>query len=262
MQTARAGHIAILLGDGSVLVAGGFSQINSNNKLFNSGIEIFSPGEGPTGTFALQGQLSDKRGFAAAVLMPNGKVLVTGGRDETTVHASTDVFTPGVGVVPGPEMEFARFGHTATAIGPDSNVFLMYGGFSDLQAVAAVPVADGIDANLVVLPAPFAITPTGTASIGDHSAVRLSDGKVLIMGGSNNVGESQRFSFTFELKTSPTLFLVPTLVDSLEFPRAQATVLSHSSGQVMLFGGAEKKQGENNFTTLPNGEVFFPAVEP
>jgi hypothetical protein len=258
LLAARASHTATLLNDGSILFAGGFSQNNSAQKAFIDSVEVLVMTSSNSGTFSLQGTMSEKRGFAASVLMPNGKVLITGGRDENTVFKSTDVFTPGVGVVPGPDMFEARFSHTATAAGPNGDAFIMIGGFKTPAGNLATAIIDGIGADLNPLPGePFAILPQEIGLIAEHAAVRLSDGKILVAGGSQNTGATVGACVTFEFKATPFPILIPTTVDDLEFPRAKATAIAHSSGQAMIFGGAFTDP--NGITaTRSEGEIFFP----
>jgi Galactose oxidase, central domain len=257
LLSPRAGHTATLLKDGSILFAGGFSQINSPVKAFIDSVEILVMTAANSGTFSAQGQLSEKRGFAASVLTPDGKVLITGGRDENTVFNSTDIFLPGVGVTPGPEMFRQRFSHTVTAVGPNADAYLMIGGFENSAGSLATSVIDAFDANLVTLSSavvPFAILPV---LLADHTAIRLSNGKVLICGGSQSNGNTINNSFVLEFKAIPVPILIPSNVDALEFQRSKATGLAHSSGQAMIFGGADT--ADAGTSTLKTGEIFFTA---
>jgi hypothetical protein len=260
LLSPRAGHTATLLKDGSILFAGGFAQVNSPVKAFIDSVEVLVMAASNAGTFSAQGLLSEKRGFAASVLTPNGKVLITGGRDENTVFNSTDVFTPGVGVVPGPEMFEQRFAHTVTAIGANADVYVMVGGFKNVTGNLATAVIDAFDANLASLSSeaiPFAILPE---LLAEHTAIRLSNGKVLISGGSQNNGDTVNNSFVLEFKAGLVPLLIATNVEALEFPRAKATGLAHSSGQAMIFGGAFTDPAGS--TTLKNGEIFFTSGQP
>ena len=68
-MVTRAAHVAIRLGDGTVLVAGGSSDFTA---------EIYNPA---SGTFTQTGSLEAIRDFSAAVLLPDGRVLVSGGSE-------------------------------------------------------------------------------------------------------------------------------------------------------------------------------------
>jgi hypothetical protein len=73
MMTVRDSHFAILLANGTVLVAGGsFGSAGAfTAELYDSG----------SGTFTQTGGMETGRALAAAVLLPDGQVLVSGGSD-------------------------------------------------------------------------------------------------------------------------------------------------------------------------------------
>jgi hypothetical protein len=79
MMIARDSHIAIRLASGDVLVAGGPFDFSSGFT-FTSGFtaELYSTG---SATFTETGGLETGRTLAAAVLLPDGRVLVSGGSD-------------------------------------------------------------------------------------------------------------------------------------------------------------------------------------
>jgi hypothetical protein len=69
MMTARDSHIAILLANGIVLVAGGSSVFTA---------ELYTAA---SGTFTQTGSMQTERALPAAVLLQDGRVLVSGGSD-------------------------------------------------------------------------------------------------------------------------------------------------------------------------------------
>jgi hypothetical protein len=73
MMTARDSHFAILLLNGDVLVAGGSFTSSSGftAELYNT----------VSGTFTQTGGMEIGRALAAAVLLPDGRVFVSGGSD-------------------------------------------------------------------------------------------------------------------------------------------------------------------------------------
>ena len=73
MMTVRDSHFAILLANGTVLVAGGpfGSSGGLTAELYNTG----------NGTFTETGGMETSRALAAAVLLPDGRVFVSGGSD-------------------------------------------------------------------------------------------------------------------------------------------------------------------------------------
>jgi len=77
MTVSRRGHSMTLMNDGRVLVAGGISCCGSSSEFFTASAEIFDPS---TGTFTARGSLSTARAHHAATLLPDGRVLIVGGR--------------------------------------------------------------------------------------------------------------------------------------------------------------------------------------
>jgi hypothetical protein len=87
MRSGRHFHIASLLPDGRVLVMGGLTAVGGNTYN-NSTAEAFDPSTG-NWTPTLRPQKGRQRGHRA-LLLPTGRVLVTGGTDE----ASAEVYIP------------------------------------------------------------------------------------------------------------------------------------------------------------------------
>jgi Galactose oxidase, central domain len=88
MTTARANHIAVLLPNGKVLIAGG--EINGFPTQALTSAELYDPS---TRTFTPTGNMNAPRDRPAAVLLPNGKVLVAGGAQDL----SAEIYDPSAG---------------------------------------------------------------------------------------------------------------------------------------------------------------------
>jgi N-acetylneuraminic acid mutarotase len=83
-------HTATLLPDGKVLVAGGFGTTNTSDRAF-----VFDPEYGTNGLWTTVGSLNIGRWRHAAILLPNGKVLVVGGEDKDfNFLKSAEIFDP------------------------------------------------------------------------------------------------------------------------------------------------------------------------
>ena len=74
MTELREEHTATLLGDGRVLVAGGFAYDQQNRRIPTA--EMYDPA---TGIWGSAGSLRDARSGHTATLLKDGRVLVTGG---------------------------------------------------------------------------------------------------------------------------------------------------------------------------------------
>ncbi len=103
METPRATHTATRLEDGRVLICGGFITTNANISLSTASAEIFNPG---SNTFSPLPDMTRERAGHAALLRPDGKVLITGGGrldgtgfltdldDAEIFDPATNMFTP------------------------------------------------------------------------------------------------------------------------------------------------------------------------
>jgi hypothetical protein len=84
MTLSRNGHKATLLPNGKVLVAGGFYYSNSFSGIYLSSAELYDPA---FGQWTRTGDMNVASGGHTATLLPNGKVLVTGGYNPGFVPA-------------------------------------------------------------------------------------------------------------------------------------------------------------------------------
>ena len=110
MSWARDGHSATPLPDGTVLVAGGGTNIfdsATKSTLVTASAELYDPA---SGTFSPTGWMTTPRLTQAAVLLNNGQVLVTGGQLSSPPEVPTrsfvgstsaELYTPAV-LIPAP----------------------------------------------------------------------------------------------------------------------------------------------------------------
>ena len=93
MNVARCGHMAVLLSDGKVLVAGG-SDLVANRVHDLSSAEIYDP---ITGKWVETGSMNSQHPSERAALQSNGKVLVyEGGFDKYPIHGH-ELYDPATG---------------------------------------------------------------------------------------------------------------------------------------------------------------------
>ena len=121
MATLRFGFSATVLNSGQVLIAGGSSSSNEGPALASA--EVYDP---VTGAFHVTGTAAEPREFHTAVLLGNGKVLVTGGLPASpgSPLTGTDIYDPATGSFSsGPKLSGRHTGHTATLL-QDGNVLV------------------------------------------------------------------------------------------------------------------------------------------
>jgi N-acetylneuraminic acid mutarotase len=176
-------HTATKLQSGLVLVVGGFNRQAGQGLVPVKTAELYDP---VTKTWSATESMLSSRVFHAATLLPNGKVLVTGGltpgADKSLISAATaELYDPATGhwthIHP---MSVARHGHTATLIG---NIVLIAGGSSGPDSL---PRANPISSAEIYNVTTGVWSSTGSMNDprGFHRATLLNDGTVLVEGGS------------------------------------------------------------------------------
>ncbi len=165
----RRGHVAVRLRDGRVLVAGGVVGDAPSTRL-SATAEIYDPA---TGRWTPTGSMRDARGDHRAVLLPDGRVLVTGIGERSP--STAEIYDPATGTWSATaNMGVPRSGHTATLL-PTGKVLVVGGTGSD-GPLASAELYD---------PAAGTWSPTGQMSTArsGHTATLLASGLVLVAGG-------------------------------------------------------------------------------
>ncbi|WP_437877508.1 Kelch repeat-containing protein [Sorangium sp. So ce513] len=175
MTVPRSTATATLLVSGKVLVAGGYN-ISAD---YLQSVEIYDPSSSPP-VWTTATPMSSKRGDHTATLLPNGKVLLTGGWSAPMVgSASAEVYDPGTNVWAGVgSISVVRIAHTATLLG--NGKVLLAGGFNyGIPSTTYHSSAELYD--------PAATTWGSVASMSyariAPTATLLNDGRVLVTGG-------------------------------------------------------------------------------
>jgi hypothetical protein len=208
MSAARAGHTATLLDDGTVFVAGGTSAFDFSDPLgalgsVHDSTEIFDPTGG--GSWTAGPDLPKPRVMHAATLLADGRVLITGGIDITTI------------IIPVP-----GFTNDCRVYNPGSGGIENVPNFSGVRAI--------------------------------HSQLLLSDGSVLMVGGTDGNLITQVFTplaSCSRFTTNPDGW---TSVASLGSARALYTTLIETGGHVYVLGGVSAVDLVN-YTGTPVLEV-------
>ncbi len=217
MTVPRVAHTATLLSDGRVLIAGASGY---GGDLVASA-ELYDPA---TGTFTKTGSMTTGRDDHTAALLSDGRVLIVGG-EGYEASASAELYDPKAGAftATGPPIT-ARYSHTATLLA-DGRVLIVGGSNHDDPGVRRVASS----AELYD-PATGAFSQTGSTTTDrvDHKATLLTDGRVLIAGGSWRDGSAE----VYDPKTG-TFTRTGSMTTDREFHTA--TLLS--DGRVLIAGG-------------------------
>ncbi len=183
-RTARYFHTATLLGDGTVLFVGGAQQ-NAAPFATAGGAEIFDPS---TQSFRLTkvGPVLS-RVFHTATLMPDGRVLITGGLDGSSGSptATTEIYIPGAmddRFLSDQPLGQARALHTASLLSDGS--VLIVGGEAEAAPGAALETTERFVRGGTMRPPQPPDAPFGRAG---HLAIALGKDRVLFLAGTTSL---------------------------------------------------------------------------
>ncbi len=255
---AREEHTATRLADGRVLVIGGW---RGGWFRGGGGLDTAERYDPATGRWEGAGRMGVRRMDHTATLLPDGRVLVTGGKpgidagDYATAGAeiydsSTDRW------VPAAPMAHARQGHTATLL-PDGRVLVVGGSGAGLDtdthtAEAYRPSADRWEP----------VAPPLHGHI-NTSAALLADGTVLIV---DNVAGSERYdpaANRWRPVPPPVLPIswvaIAPLPDGRVLAVSEATVAAYdpATDGWQHLGTLVTPRIQPTTTALPNGQVVL-----
>jgi Ca2+-binding RTX toxin-like protein len=183
MNDYRWEHTATLLPDGRVLVAGGFGGLPTGTGLNAQPVvntaEIYDPA---TNTWTPTGSMNVRRALHTATLLPNGQVLVAGGRwcpnappatcDFTFRTATAELYNPATGTwTPTGSMNEAR--HTTASVLLFDGRVLVPAGFTN--------GGNGFNGDLYnVATGTWTLTSNMNFPRARQGAMLLQDGRVMV----------------------------------------------------------------------------------
>ena len=240
LNTARSNHTATLLQNGQVLVVGG----RGVRDLLAS-VELFDPAANNWTTLL---SLSHARVEHTATLLQNGQVLVVGGRGVRDLLASVELFDPATNNwTTLPSLSQAREEHTATRL--ENGQVLIVGGQCSPSSCGTLDSAELFDPNTKAWTTLARLTDARL----DHTATRLENGQVLVVGGNVVNGPVLDSAELFDPKMNQW-----TTLARLTKAREEHTATLLQNKQVLVVGGGSVR-GDSG-PVLDSAELFDPKM--
>ena len=207
--------------------------------LSSAGLLLRAESPQAVGTWASLGNTPESRVGAAAVGLPDGRTLITGGSVGGAATDSVVMFDPADGSFTAwGNLMTPRVGHTATLL--DDGRVLIAGG--------TVGTLISADVELFIVGAHGSVTGGQmTQPRTGHAAAKLVDGRVLIAGGTGTDGVLQNA----EILDPASGTTVPTILPMLS-ARTRASATTLIDGRVLIAGGNDGTQD------LASAELFNP----
>ncbi len=245
MSTPRANHALVRLADGRVLVIGGDVSTLNGPRTLTAGCEIYDPS---LDTWSATGALTVPRANHAAILLPDGHVLVSGGVTGSGVLISTvsgcERFDPASGTWSSVgAMALDRSGHTLTLL-PDGGA-LAVGGYSQPN-LGSNPVSTAECERFSALSGTWTVTASMSIDRSYHGAMVLGDGRILVAGGYSSTLSGPLSACEIFDPISSTWTVGPSMSD----PRTGPALVRIGDGRAMAIGGS------GTVSRQPSTEVF------
>ena len=227
MNHPRSRHSATRLPSGKVLLAGGWFETSLGQIVSNATAEIFDPS---TGLFTPVGNMTKARADHAAILLPNGTVLVTGGSQITPQgfldYDDCEVFDP-IALTFSPIaglMSGARSTHEMFHL--DGGKIIALGGSETSVAADVYDIATGL------------FTPTNVPTNERPrfgAAIAQFDSEGVVLAGGDSSG-SVVYSY-------PVTQFMQNTGSGLNRPRSYATATRVAPDQILIAGGIDFANG-------------------
>jgi hypothetical protein len=198
-----------------------------------------------TGHWVSSGTLTQARSGAAAVLLPDGRVMITGGDVNGSASFSVEMFNADGSISSAAPMSAARSGHSALLL-TSGEVLVTGGQTNGGGATNSAELYDPFED--VWLPAPAMLD----ARTG-HTALQLPDWTVLVIGGTNSGGPVsgvERYSRDTNSFSHAGV---------LNHPRTDAAAAVLDDGRVLVAGGiTTDASGQTGVSA--SSEIFDPVT--
>ncbi|WNG54922.1 DUF5011 domain-containing protein [Archangium gephyra] len=221
LNTQRFHHTAVLLPNGKVLVAGGRTGEYDSATLASA--ELYDPA---TNSWSYTGSLNTARAYHTITLLPDGKVLVTGGNDAADgLISSAEIYDPATGRWTAvASLGTGRASHTATLL-PNGKVLVAGGSGIDIALSSSAELYDPATNT-------WAATGSMLSPRRFHTANLLPDGRVLVAGGYHQFTGIQTASDLYDPATGKW-----TKTAFMNVDRYKHTATLLNNGTVLAVGG-------------------------
>ena len=245
LNTERAGHAAVTLQSGKVLVSGGCVAWKDN---FTAACDLYDPA---TGLWTATGAMSTPRSEHGLVLLQSGKVLAIGGfykdGSQEFYLNSCELYDPASG-------SWSQTGSLAEQRTVFATVLLPSGKVLVAGGLYKNPSAEDIYMDGVEIYDPAAGTWSAAAKLLQsrtaHTGTLLASGKVLVVGGATQGYTPLNTSEEYDPSAN-----VWTAAGNMSSPRAGHTTTRLSNGKLLTAGGAA-----SIFTITGGCEIYDPAA--
>lgn len=241
---AVASATATLLNDGRVLVVGGYvyKSATSTVRVYQKAAWLYDPSQN---AFVSAGEMSVARGDHTASLLPDGRVIVTGGYDGSNEHDTTEIFDPTKPAASawsaGPKLSGPRMAHSAVTL-TDGRVVIA-GGMAWPSYLTSFEIyKPGTNS----FQTPGVVLSTGKARM---ATALLAGDKILLAGGDDGSSAFSNVLETYEPNSGTVTALGATLTNKKSAPFA----FTLSSGKVMITAGYA-------FAYPPEDDLFDPTT--
>lgn len=247
MTRGRKYHTASRLGDGKILIAGGIVATNVGDGRV---AEIYAPLSGTFTSMPLvpsSALMSSPRSKHTASVLSDGVTVVLAGGFDPSVQSTTEVFTYNAATptsstwAVGPSLIQGRHDHAASILAGTKKI-LLTGGYTNTTEICDFTTLSSPN------PSCSASTPM-SATRALHTSTTLSNGKVLIVGGT----DGSALLRSIELFT-PTGASWETYAKVLRTARAGHSSTLLSNGKVLISGADNQVLS----VTTPTTELWEP----